>query len=112
AAVIMEPFITGGGVIIPSVKYIERVQEICKKYNVLLIMDEVVSGFGRTGKMFGFKHADNVQPDIVTTAKGLTSGYLPLGATSVKSYIYEAFKEKGDANHLRHVSTYGGHPAA
>ena len=112
AAFIMEPFISGGGVIIPSMKYIQRVAEICKKYNVLLIMDEVVSGYGRTGEMFGFKHAEGVQPDIVTMAKGLTSGYLPLGATSVKSEIYDAFKTAGKDNHFRHVSTYGGHPAA
>jgi taurine-pyruvate aminotransferase len=112
AAFIMEPFISGGGVIIPSMKYIQRIAEICKRYNVLLIMDEVVSGYGRTGEMFGFKHAEGVQPDIVTMAKGLTSGYLPLGATAVKSDIYEAFKEAGKDNHFRHVSTYGGHPAA
>ncbi|GAA0614762.1 aspartate aminotransferase family protein [Virgibacillus siamensis] len=112
AAVIMEPFISGGGVIIPSMKYIQRVSEICRKHSVLLIMDEVVSGFGRTGKMFGFKHAAGIQPDIVTMAKGLTSGYLPLGATSVKDEIYQVFKEDGEDNHLRHVSTYGGHPAA
>ncbi|MFD1413245.1 aminotransferase [Oceanobacillus jeddahense] len=112
AAFIMEPFISGGGVIIPSMKYIQRVAEICREKNVLLIMDEVVSGFGRTGKMFGFMHTSNVQPDIVTMAKGLTSGYLPLGATAVKAEIYEAFKKEGKDNHLRHVSTYGGHPAA
>ncbi|WP_152657582.1 aminotransferase [Oceanobacillus sp. CFH 90083] len=112
AAFIMEPFISGGGVIIPSIKYIQRIAEICKKYNVLLIMDEVVSGYGRTGKMFGFLHAEGVQPDIVTMAKGLTSGYLPLGATAVKSNIYSVFKEKGKDNHLRHISTYGGHPAS
>ncbi|HLR40877.1 MAG TPA: aminotransferase [Virgibacillus sp.] len=112
SAFIMEPFISGGGVIIPSMKYIQRVAEICKKYNVLLIMDEVVSGYGRTGKMFGFMHAEGVQPDMVTMAKGLTSGYLPLGATAVKSEIHDAFKEAGKDNHFRHVSTYGGHPAA
>ncbi|MDY0404481.1 aminotransferase [Virgibacillus sp. 179-BFC.A HS] len=112
AAFIMEPFISGGGVIIPSPKYLQRVAEICKKHNVLLIIDEVVSGYGRTGEMFGFMHSAGVKPDIVTMAKGLTSGYLPLGATSVKSEIYEAFKQEGKDSHLRHVSTYGGHPAA
>ncbi|AZU62821.1 aspartate aminotransferase family protein [Neobacillus mesonae] len=112
SAVIMEPFISGGGVIIPSAEYMQRVQEICKKHNVLLICDEVVSGFGRTGKMFGFMHSEGVQPDIVTMAKGLTSGYLPLGATAVKSEIFETFKEAGADKHLRHVSTYGGHPAS
>lgn len=112
AAVIMEPIISGGGVIIPSKEYLIRVAEICKKHDVLLIIDEVVSGFGRTGKMFGFMHSEGVQPDIVTMAKGLTSGYLPLGATAVNSKIYEKFKEEGKLNHLRHVSTYGGHPAS
>lgn len=112
AGVIMEPFISGGGVIIPSDGYLQRVSEICKKYDVLLIMDEVVSGFGRTGKMFGFMHFDGVQPDIITMAKGLTSGYLPLGATAVKEEIYEKFKGAGYNNQFRHVSTYGGHPAA
>src|SRR5699024_9485087 len=84
----------------------------CKKHNVLLIMDEVVSGFGRTGKMFGFQHAEGVQPDIVTMAKGITSGYLPLGATSVRVEIADAFRKEGVDTHLRHVSTFGGHPAS
>lgn len=112
AGVIMEPFISGGGVIIPSPAYLQQVADICKKHDVLLIVDEVVSGFGRTGKMFGFMHAEGVQPDIVTMAKGLTSGYLPLGATAVSSRIYEKFKAKGKDNHFRHISTFGGHPAA
>lgn len=112
AAFIMEPIISGGGVIVPSFKYLQRVQEICDKYNVLLIIDEVVSGFGRTGKMFGFMHSEGVQPDIITMAKGITSGYLPLGATSVKEKIADVFREEGKDNHFRHVSTFGGHPAA
>nr|WP_285868639.1 aminotransferase [Mesobacillus maritimus] len=112
AGVILEPFISGGGVLIPSTEYLQRVAEICKEYDVLLITDEVVSGFGRTGEMFGFMHSAGVQPDIVTMAKGLTSGYMPLGATSVRSSIYEKFKEPGDKQHFRHVSTFGGHPAA
>ena len=112
AAVIMEPFISGGGVIIPSPQYLQRVAEICAKYDVLLIMDEVVSGFGRTGETFGFMHSPGVQPDIVTMAKGLTSGYLPLGATAVKKEIFDAFTKEGSDNHFRHVSTYGGHPAS
>lgn len=112
AGVIMEPFISGGGVIIPSEVYLQRAAEICKKYDVLLILDEVVSGFGRTGKMFGFMHFEGVQPDIITMAKGLTSGYLPLGATAVKEEIYEKFKGTDHNNQFRHVSTYGGHPAS
>lgn len=112
AAFIMEPVISGGGVIIPSFRYMQRVQDICKKYNVLLISDEVVSGFGRTGKMFGFQHSEGVQPDIVTMAKGITSGYLPLGATSVRTEIADVFRKPGEDTHLRHVSTFGGHPAS
>lgn len=111
AAVIMEPFISGGGVLIPSPHYLKRVAAICRKHDVLLIMDEVVSGFGRTGKMFGFMHSEGVQPDIVTMAKGLTAGCMPLGATAVRSHIYEAFKGEG-SGHFRHVSTFGGHPAS
>ncbi|SDI75595.1 aminotransferase [Natribacillus halophilus] len=113
AGFIMEPYISGGGVIKPqSDHYLKRVREICDKYNVLLIIDEVVSGLGRTGQLFGYMHADGVQPDMVTMAKGLTSGYLPLGATSIKNEIYEAFKNDSGDHHFRHVSTYGGHPAA
>src|SRR5699024_7984402 len=87
AAVIMEPFISGGGVIIPSMKYIQRVADICEKYNVLLIMDEVVSGFGRTGKMLGFKHAAVVQPDIGNSTKGVDSCYLSTVTISVNADI-------------------------
>ena len=113
AAFIMEPIISGGGVLYPQTSlYYDRVREICDKYNVLLILDEVVSGFGRTGKMFGYMHAENFKPDIITLAKGLTSGYLPLGATCVKQSIYESFKEGSDDHHFRHISTYGGHPAS
>ncbi len=75
AAVIMEPVITGGGVIIPEQIYIDKVQ-ICRKYGVLLIVDEVICGFGRTGKKFGHMNFQ-MKPDIVTMAKGITSAYLP-----------------------------------
>src|SRR5699024_7525035 len=112
AAFIMEPVISGGGVIIPSFRYMQRVQDICKKYNVLLISDEVVSGFGRTGKMFGFQHSEGVQPDIVTMAKGITRGYLPLGATPVRTETAGVFRNPGEDTRLRHVSTFGGHPAS
>lgn len=111
AAVIMEPAITGGGVIVPDPVYMETVQEICNKHGVLLIIDEVICGFGRTGEAFGHMHF-NVKPDIVTMAKGLTSGYLPLSATAVRREIYEAFKEPGEYNHFRHINTFGGNPAA
>src|SRR5690625_3649765 len=111
AGVIMEPIITGGGVIIPHDSYLPRVREICDKHNALLIIDEVICGFGRTGKKFGFQHS-GIKPDIVTMAKGITSGYLPLAATAVRKEIYDVFKGEGEYDHFRHVSTFGGNPAA
>jgi len=111
AGVIMEPIISGGGVLVPHDSYMKRVKEICDKYGTLLIADEVIDGFGRTGKPFAFMHYD-VQPDIITMAKGLTSGYMPLAATAVKREIYEAFTGKDEYDHFRHVNTFGGSPAA
>ena len=111
AAVIMEPIITGGGVLIPDDDYMKQVKGICEENGALLICDEVICGFGRTGKPFGFMNYD-VKPDIITIAKGLTSSYLPLSATAVKREIYEAFKGTDDYDHFRHVNTFGGNPAA
>lgn len=111
AGVIMEPIITGGGILMPPEGYLRRVEEICKKHDVLFIIDEVITGFGRTGKKFGFQNY-GVKPDIITMAKGLTSGYLPLSATAVKKEIYEAFKGQEGYDNFRHVNTFGGNPAA
>ncbi|MBU8879698.1 aspartate aminotransferase family protein [Bacillus sp. FJAT-29790] len=111
AGIIMEPLITGGGIIIPHPVYMEKVQEICKKYGVLLIIDEVICGFGRTGKMFGHMQF-NLKPDIITMAKGITSAYLPLSVTAVRKDIYETFKKGDGESHFRHVNTFGGNPAA
>ncbi|RKQ34691.1 aspartate aminotransferase family protein [Oceanobacillus halophilus] len=111
AAVIMEPLITGGGVLIPHPVYVEKVQEICKRHGVLLIIDEVICGFGRTGKAFGHQHYQ-VKPDLVTMAKGLTSAYLPLSITAVRKDIYDAFKDSEENSHFRHVNTFGGNPAS
>ncbi|MEW9676755.1 aspartate aminotransferase family protein [Lentibacillus sp. L22] len=111
AGVIMEPLITGGGILIPDPVYVEKVQEICQRHGVLLIIDEVICGFGRTGKMFGHQHFD-IKPDIVTMAKGLTSAYLPLSVTAVRKDIYQTFEKNGENNHFRHVNTFGGNPAA
>ncbi len=109
AAYIVEPITAGGGILLPSDDYFPRVQEICKKYNILLIMDEVVCGWGRTGTWFGYQHY-NVQPDIVTMAKGMASAYQALSATVVSEEIYDAFL--GDPsdkfNYFRDISTYGG----
>ncbi|CAM3481137.1 aspartate aminotransferase family protein [Aeromicrobium ponti] len=111
AGVIMEPVITGGGIIIPHQLYMKKIEEICNKYGVLLIIDEVICGFGRTGKKFGFQNF-GIKPDIVTMAKGITSGYMPLSATAVKKSIYEKFKTSSEYGHFRHVNTFGGNPVS
>jgi adenosylmethionine-8-amino-7-oxononanoate aminotransferase len=106
AAVIAEPVAILQAVKVPHDEYWARVQSICKANGVLLILDEVVTGFGRTGRMFGAEHWD-VQPDILTMAKGLTSGYVPLGAVAVSREVEDAFAEP-----LLHLNTYAGHPVA
>jgi len=111
AGVIMEPIITGGGILMPPDGYMAKVKEICEKHGALLICDEVICGFGRTGKPFGFMHY-GVKPDIITMAKGITSGYLPLSATAVKKEIYKTFIGDNDYDRFRHVNTFGGNPAA
>ncbi|MBP2239843.1 adenosylmethionine-8-amino-7-oxononanoate aminotransferase [Cytobacillus eiseniae] len=111
AGVIMEPIITGGGVIVPPDGYMAGVKEVCEKHGALLIVDEVICGFGRTGKPFGFMNY-GVKPDIITMAKGITSAYLPLSATAVRKEIYEAFKGTDEYDYFRHINTFGGNPAA
>lgn len=109
AAVIAEPVSMPGGAVVPGDQYWPMLREICDKYGVLLIGDEVISGFGRTGKMFGVENW-GVVPDIITVAKGVVSSYLPLGATIVKDEIAEPFGKQG--NILPHIFTYSGHPAS
>ncbi|WP_321417113.1 aminotransferase class III-fold pyridoxal phosphate-dependent enzyme [uncultured Desulfobacter sp.] len=111
-AFIVEPITAGGGIIPPVKEYFPVVQEICKKYGVWIIMDEVVCGFGRTGKFWGYEHYD-VDPDIITMAKGLASSYEALSATAVKQEIYDIFlndtsKPEEQTNFFRDISTYGG----
>ena len=109
-AVIAEPIIGGGGVIIPPDDYFPRLREICDKYKLLLIIDEVITGFGRTGELFACHHWD-LQPDIITLAKGITSGYLPLGACVATDQVFEAFMGSSDDRlEFEQVCTYGGHP--
>src|SRR5699024_11737642 len=98
AAVIMEPVITGGGVLIPDPVYLQEVERICERYGVLLIIDEVICGFGRTGKAFGHQQFD-IKPDMITMAKGLTSAYLHLSVTSVRKDIYDVFTKS--ESHIR-----------
>ncbi|GIN41078.1 aspartate aminotransferase family protein [Heyndrickxia oleronia] len=111
AGVIMEPIITGGGVIVPPDGYMAGIKEVCEKHGALLIVDEVICGFGRTGKAFGYMNY-GVKPDIITMAKGITSAYLPLSATAVKKDIYEAFSGSAEYDYFRHINTFGGNPAA
>jgi len=109
-AVIAEPIIGGGGVIVPPDEYLPKLRDICERYDVLLILDEVITGFGRTGALFAHQRW-NVQPDIITLAKGISSGYLPLGACIAKEDIFETFSGKPeDRMEFAQVSTYGGHP--
>ena len=111
-AVIAEPIIGGGGVIVPPDDYLPKLREICDRYGLLLILDEVITGFGRTGTPFACEQW-GVQPDIITLAKGLTSGYLPLGACVTSSAIFEVFLgEPGENQEFAQVCTYGGHPVA
>ena len=112
AAIIVEPVISGGGVIVPPDEYLPIIRDICDRYGILLIFDEVVNGFGRLGKMFGHEHW-GVKPDMITLAKGITSGYLPLSATVTQQHIFEAFLDETDStSHFRHINTYGGNPAS
>ena len=112
AAIIVEPVIGGGGVFPAPDGYLERLREICDRYGVLLILDEVITGFGRTGKLFGFEHS-SIQPDILVLAKGITSGYLPLGATVANGRVFDSFlNDKNPAAKFTHLSTFGGHPSS
>jgi len=106
----MEPIITGGGIIVPPDGYVEEVDRICERTGALLIIDEVICGFGRTGKRFGFQHY-GIEPDIVTMAKGITSSYFPLSATAVKRELFEKFEGTEQYGRFRRINTFGGHPA-
>jgi putrescine aminotransferase len=108
AAFIGEPVQGAGGVIIPPADYWTRIETICRKYGILLVSDEVICGFGRLGRWFGFQHF-GICPDIVSMAKGLSSGYLPISATAVSSAIVETLREGGE---FAHGYTYSGHPTA
>lgn len=106
---ILEPITAGGGVIEPPKGYWDRVQEICKKHDVLLIIDEVVCGMGRTGTWFGYQHY-GVKPDIVTMAKGVASGYAAISCTVTTEEVFNAFKADPDdpMSYFRDISTFGG----
>jgi taurine-pyruvate aminotransferase len=106
---ILEPVTAGGGVIPPPEGYFEAVQAICNKHNILLIIDEVVCGLGRTGKWFGYQHY-GIKPDIVTMAKGVASGYAAISCTVTTEEVFELFKADPDdpMSYFRDISTFGG----
>ena len=107
-ALCLEPITAGGGCILPPEGYFETVQEICRKHGVLLHIDEVVCGLGRTGKWFGYQHY-GIQPDIVTMAKGVASGYAAIAVTVTTEDVFNRFKEDDDSmGYFRDISTFGG----
>ncbi|CAN5365364.1 aspartate aminotransferase family protein [soil metagenome] len=109
AAVFLEPVQNSGGCFPPPPGYFQRVREICDQYDVLLVADEVITGFGRIGNMFA-STTYGFQPDMITCAKGMTSGYSPIGATIVSEKLYEPFKHGTTA--FYHGYTFGGHPVS
>jgi beta-alanine--pyruvate transaminase len=112
AAVIVEPLSGSAGVILPPIGYLKRLREICDKNDILLIFDEVITGFGRVGKPFA-SQAFDVTPDLMTTAKGLTNGAIPMGAVFAHRRIYDAFMQGPEsAIELFHGYTYSAHPVA
>jgi putrescine aminotransferase len=110
AAVILEPVQGAGGCVIPPLGWLACVRDICNDLDVLMIADEVITGFGRTGKWFGVQHED-VVPDLMSVAKGITSGYLPLSASIARGKIADAFDERSTEENV-HPGTYAGHPVS
>jgi beta-alanine--pyruvate transaminase len=112
AAVIVEPMAGSTGVLIPPKGYLERLRQITEKYGILLIFDEVITGFGRLGASFAAEYF-GVKPDLITMAKGLTSGYVPMGAVAARNEIYQAFMDgMPEGIELFHGYTYSAHPLA
>src|SRR3954451_9613324 len=111
AAVIVEPVAGSAGVLVPPQGYLQRLREICDKHGILLIYDEVITGFGRLGKPFGSQRL-GVLPDMFTVAKGMTNGSVPMGAVFAKASIYDAFMKGPEGIELFHGYTYSGHPLA
>jgi taurine-pyruvate aminotransferase len=108
-AIVVEPITAGGGVIVPPEGYFKGVETLCRKYNILMHIDEVVCGLGRTGKWFGYQHFD-VRPDIVTMAKGVASAYAAIACTVVTEDIFEKLNDRPDEreSYFRDISTFGG----
>jgi adenosylmethionine-8-amino-7-oxononanoate aminotransferase len=109
AAVIAEPVMGAGGVIVPPDTYFPKLREICDRHGVLFIADEVITGFGRTGSWFALGRW-NVEPDLVSFAKAVTSGYLPLGGVLVSKRVHDALQSAPADQKFMHAATYSGHP--
>jgi len=108
AAIMLESIVGAGGVLVPPEGYMEGVRALCDKYDILMICDEVMVGFGRTGHFFGFQHFEGVIPDIVTSAKGLTGSYVPMSMVGVRQKIKDHFWK----NPVGWGATYHAHPVA
>ena len=108
-AVVLEPMTAGGGIIPAPEGYLETIEEVCRKYDVLLHIDEVVCGMGRTGKWFGYQHY-GIRPDIVTLAKGIASGYAAISCTVTTEAVFEDFRSDASdpLDYFRDISTFGG----
>jgi beta-alanine--pyruvate transaminase len=112
AAVIVEPVACSGGIYVPPVGYLQKLREICDKHGILLIFDEVITGWGRLGKPFATEYF-GVMPDLITSAKGITNGAVPMGAVFMKDNLYQAFMTGPEnAIELPHGYTYSAHPLA
>jgi adenosylmethionine-8-amino-7-oxononanoate aminotransferase len=111
AAVIAEPIQGAGGVIIPPPTYLRSLRELCDRHDMLFITDEVITGFGRTGRWFGMEHV-GVQPDIMSFAKGVTSGYIQLGGITISARLQEVLAAQPLTTRWMHAYTYSAHPAA
>ena len=112
AAFFAEPIMGSGGVIVPPEGYLKRMWEVCQANDILFVADEVVTAFGRLGHWFASESVFDIKPDIITTAKGLTSGYQPLGATIFSDRIWQVISEPGNGRYFAHGFTYTGHPVA
>jgi adenosylmethionine-8-amino-7-oxononanoate aminotransferase len=110
AAFFCEPVIGAGGVYLPPEGYIEGVADLCAEHGILLVIDSVICGFGRLGTWFGIERWEDVRPDLITFAKGVTSGYLPLGGVMVSGRVAAPFFDEPGGPMLRHGATYAGHP--
>ncbi|MCP4983321.1 MAG: aminotransferase class III-fold pyridoxal phosphate-dependent enzyme, partial [Gammaproteobacteria bacterium] len=113
AVFVSEPILASGGVIVPPKGYHARCLELCRKYDMLYLSDEVVTAFGRLGHCFASEAVFGIQPDLITTAKGLTSGYIPMGAVLVSDRLLQELRDcGGDSAVFSNGFTYSGHPVA